>query len=517
MKYIVFSLLFILSIGIAPVTVMAQEEEKKEISTVETDEKAEKEKVEEKIVPVILADKFIALGTEIVFNGDSTKLLSPSTYGNPVYYWDFGNGSPPKYGKEIAYKYDNIGKYVVKLSVKQGKEKESITQEFFVYDKKGILVSDNIEEISEVVQQAAENGLWLKEIAFNKTERGFSVEDAFIQKIHENTSFIKESIVFISHTDSVLGMQSFAQFWQKLSPENKFEVKEKLWVQLVKGSLDQVAKLTQPLFQIIEPRFILLTRIEALNPIFEQPENVRITENLKARAIEYRIIDERSRTNPIWIFSRLVTYFVSHGISQNVVYLLLVVPFLTFVTSFSRQVVGISTFGVYAPLVLSLSFFVLGLEFGLSVFIVTLVVSYLIRVLFERVELLYIPRLSLLLSALALSFFLVLGLAVYFQTSLNLSLAIFPMLVMSTISEKFLSAQSEEGIKNAIVVAGETVVVSLIGYFLFDMPLFKDAILATPEYVVLPIVGNVLLGRFTGLRWAEYFKFRTLLSEDSQE
>ena len=137
--------------------------------------------------------------------------------------------------------------------------------------------------------------------------------------------------------------------------------------------------------------------------------------------------------------------------------------------------------------------------------------------LFERVELLYIPRLSLLLSALALSFFLVLGLAVYFQTSLNLSLAIFPMLVMSTISEKFLSAQSEEGIKNAIVVAGETVVVSLIGYFLFDMPLFKDAILATPEYVVLPIVGNVLLGRFTGLRWAEYFKFRTLLSEDSQE
>ena len=523
MKYLFLVYFFCINLttAFAEEALEIEQEEKINLASalIEDDLKDEEEQVleEEKLIPIILSEPFIKLSTETVFNADSSKLISLSTHGNPVYVWDFGDGSAPKYGKEMTYQYENVGKYVVKLTVKQGKEKESITKDVFVYDKKGVLISDNIEEISEVVLQAAGKGLWLKEITFNKTEGGFSIEDAFIQKIQENAGFINESIVFISHTDSVLGMQSFARFWQKLSPENKFDVKEKLWIQLVKGSLDQVAKLTQPLFQIIEPRFILLTRMEALNPIFEQPENIRVTENLAARAIEYRIIDERSRTNPVWIFSRLVTYFVSHGISQNVVYLLLVVPFLTFVTAFSRQVVGISTFGVYAPLVLSLSFFVLGLEFGLSVFVMTLVVSYLIRVLFERVELLYIPRLSLLLSALALSFFLVLGLAVYFQTSLNLSLAIFPMLVMSTISEKFLFAQSEEGIKNAIVVAGETVVVSLIGYFLFDIPFFKEAILATPEYVVLPIIGNILLGKFTGLRWAEYFKFRTLLREDSQE
>jgi len=86
-----------------------------------------------------------------------------------------------------------------------------------------------------------------------------------------------------------------------------------------------------------------------------------------------------------------------------------------------------------------------------------MVVSYLIRLLFNRVELLYVPRVSLLLSTLSLSFFLVLGLAVYFKSSVNLTLAVFPMLVMATISEKFLSAQSEDGIRSAAIVTGSKV------------------------------------------------------------
>ena len=88
---------------------------------------------------------------------------------------------------------------------------------------------------------------------------------------------------------------------------------------------------------------------------------------------------------------------------------------------------------------------------------------------------------------------------------------------MSTVSEKFLSAQSEGGIRSAIVVAGETVVVSLMGFFLFDMPFFKEAILALPEYIILPVLGNIWLGRFTGLRLTEYFKFRSLWREETQE
>jgi len=135
----------------------------------------------------------------------------------------------------------------------------------------------------------------------------------------------------------------------------------------------------------------------------------------------------------------------------------------------------------------------------------------------QGVELLYIPKISLLLSLLALSFFLVLGVAVYFDSTINLSLTIFPMLVMATLSEKFLSAQSTDGTRLALITAGETILVSFVAYAIITWGWMESAILAFPESILLPIFGNIWLGRFTGLRLSEYIKFRSLFHEESHE
>jgi PKD repeat protein len=468
------------------------------------------------ILPKIDADDFIEIGKQIVFDGGGSKLVSPSTFGNPTFSWDFGDGSRMRWGKQVAHQFLEPGKYVVKLNVKQGREKESIVKEIIVYHKKGILISDRTDKFEEVVSSAGEHGIWLEKIIFTD-DAGFSEEEEFIQKIQEKIDFVKEADLLIFYTKSAVGIQSFSQFWQKISPEKKFDLESKFWVHIADDSLDRGVKLLRPVFQILRPKFILLTRIEALNPIFESRENMEILEKLDARAIEFRTIDDRSRATIFLPFSRLTTYFVTHGVSQNVIYLLLAVPLLTFVIAFFRQFIGISTFGVYAPLMLSLSFFVLGLKFGFSVFIVVLLVSYVIRVLFEKVDLLYIPRVSLLLSVLSLSFMLALFLAVYFKSAINLSLAIFPMMVMATVSEKFMSTQSSAGLKNAILAATETVFVALAGYFFIKWDLIENQILAVPELILLPMIGLVWLGKFTGLRLSEYIKFRALFEDESQE
>jgi hypothetical protein len=229
------------------------------------------------------------------------------------------------------------------------------------------------------------------------------------------------------------------------------------------------------------------------------------------------MLDDRASTSWLLPISRTMSYFVSRGVSQSVLFLLLAVPFITFLIAFARQVIGVRTFGVYAPLMLTLSFILLGLKFGFVVFAVVLVVSYLIRLLFDRVELLYIPKISLLLSALSLSFFLVLGVAVEFDAQTNLALAVFPMLVMSTVSEKFLSAQSEGGLKSAVQIAGETVIVSLLAYAFVQWSWLQNSILAFPEVIILPIVGCVWIGRWTGLRLTEYFRFSALFGDDTRE
>ena len=353
---------------------------------------------------------------------------------------------------------------------------------------------------------------------FVETEgAGLAGEGKFLQTLSEKSEFLRSANLVIFNTEYAQGLQNFAQWWNQSN--SNIDPKEKIWIQLTKGSLNQTSKLAKTALKIIEPESIIVTRFSAMNTIFEQSENKQLSQTLTERGIDFVSVDGRSHTNPILIFSKLVSYFVANGISANVIYLLLAVPFITFVISFFRQFIGISTFGVFSPLMLSLSFLLLGFNFGFLSFLVVMIVGYIIRSIFKKVELLYIPRVSLLHSALAISFLPVLGLAVYFGTSINLVLAIFPLMVMATVSEKFVSAQSEGGLRKAFWSAGETVFVSLVAFGLLSIPSISNAIISTPELILLPVLGNIWLGKFTGLRLSEYFKFRTIFqgNEDEQE
>ena len=492
-------LILILALGISMQTLAQTESTKENVEPQTQDEDpqiSELEKEEAFLSPALEIPDVVRLGEEMVFDASPSKIMSLSDYGNPNYSWD----------------------YTVKMNIKQGSERESIEKSIQVYTKQMVLITDVLKEtLASVDAEAADEGVLLNVIEVPKDSSDLSNEDSVIRKFQENLEMLKGSEAILFYTSSTQTMQAFGQFWKLISAESQEALRSKLLVQISASSLDRDAKLIQPVYEIVQPDFIVLTRPEALNPIFTRAEISGVLNELSLRGIEVRQVDAKSRI-PVYLpFSRLLNLFSSSGLSQTVIYLLLSVPFLAFMIAFFRQFVGVSTFGVLAPLMLSLAFLVLGLQFGMAVFLVVMLVSWAIRVLFDKVELLYIPKVALLLSCLALSFFLVLGLAVYFEASLDLSLTIFPMMVMSSMSEKFLSSQSAEGIRSALIAVVETVLVSLIAYAFVDWALIKDNVLAMPELIILPILGTVWLGRFTGLRVSEYIKFRSLLREDSQE
>jgi hypothetical protein len=484
----------------------------------ETPQVSELEKEKAFLNPAIEIPDVVRLGDETVFDASPSKIMSLSDYGNPNYSWDFGDASETKFGEIVKYAYPEAGVFRVRMNIKQGSERESIEKDIQVYTKEMVLITDVLQEaLAAVDAEAAEEGVLLNVIEVPKDASDLSNEDSVIRKFQENLEVLKSAEAILFHTSSTQAMQAFGQFWKVVPLESQAELKNKLLVQISSSSLDRDAKLIQPVYEIVQPEFIVLTRPESLNPIFTKEDLDLVFNELSIRGIEVQKVDEKSRI-PVYLpFSRLLNLFSSSGLSQTVIYLLLSVPFLAFMIAFFRQFVGVSTFGVLAPLMLSLAFLVLGLQFGMAVFLVVMLVSWGIRVLFDKVELLYIPKVALLLSCLALSFFLVLGLAVYFEASLDLSLTIFPMMVMSSMSEKFLSSQSAEGSRSALIAVVETVLVSLIAYAFVDWALIRDNVLAMPELILLPILGTIWLGKFTGLRVSEYIKFRSLLREDSQE
>ena len=91
------------------------------------------------------------------------------------------------------------------------------------------------------------------------------------------------------------------------------------------------------------------------------------------------------------------------------------------------------------------------------------------------------------------------------------SVSIFPILIMITIVEKFVATQIEKGNKAAIILAVETLVISLVGYYLASWPVLIKGLLAFPWLILFTIPVNIFLGKWGGLRLTEYVRFKDVL------
>ena len=90
---------------------------------------------------------------------------------------------------------------------------------------------------------------------------------------------------------------------------------------------------------------------------------------------------------------------------------------------------------------------------------------------------------------------------------------IFPILIMITLVEKFIAIQIEKGTKAAFVLAIETLLISIIGYFVASWSFLIQALIYWPWIVIFTIPLNILLGKWTGLRLSEYLRFKEVMKK----
>lgn len=470
----------------------------------------------ELLQPAIISEDFIPLNKKVLFDATDSELIPDQT---ATYRWDFTDSTVAHFGEELVYEFSSIGTHRVTLTITQNEISVAVDKEIFVYDSKILMITDQValDNFQLIVEQAANNGVLLNIVSAVEEETEFLAEETLVPLIAEETEFISEADALIFYTRASIGMQAFTRFWQNLSIDNTITLANKLVVKITDENMGIAADLAQQSFIVTQPQFILLTRKEALNPIFETDNYTQLTATLEGRAIEYRIVDSRSEKSPFFFLSHTITDFITKGVPANTIYLLLAVPFIAFIITFARQVIGMVAFGIYTPLVITLGFMILGINFGIGTLVIIVLTSYVLRKLLGRFKLLYIPRTSLILSAIGLSFLGVIWFLSYYSASLATSLAIFPMLVMSTLSEKFLSAQSEEGVRGALMGVLQTIAVSIAAYYLVVWAAFNNLLMSWPELIIAPLLGMILLGKFTGLRLTEYARFRSLFKEKNIE
>jgi hypothetical protein len=196
---------------------------------------------------------------------------------------------------------------------------------------------------------------------------------------------------------------------------------------------------------------------------------------------------------------------------HKVMTILLLLPFAAFITAFMRNVVGLGTFGTFSPALLAMSFIYADWKTGLTIVVVVVTVGLLARSALERLRLLTVPRLSIILTVVILC--VVFGISVlhYLMPAISAEVVLLPMVILTTLIERFHVSAEEDGILHTVKLAAGTLLVAMLCYLILGWNSVGQWVLTYPESHLFTIAAFVVLGRYAGYRLTELWRFRDLV------
>ncbi len=210
--------------------------------------------------------------------------------------------------------------------------------------------------------------------------------------------------------------------------------------------------------------------------------------------------------------SSIINFFLNQGVPFETIKLILMLPIIATFIAFLRQVVGIKAFGIYTPLLITFAFLATnGIKYGITIFITIILIGMLMRIALKSFRLLYLPRVAIMLTVVALSILVMLAIGGSLKRTGLVSVSIFPILIMITLVEKFIAVQIEKGDRVAIILAAETLVISILGFYIASWSVLIDFIISYPWIILLTVPVNIILGKWTGLRFSEYLRFKEIM------
>ncbi len=210
--------------------------------------------------------------------------------------------------------------------------------------------------------------------------------------------------------------------------------------------------------------------------------------------------------------SPIIRFFMTEGVPFETIILILMLPIIATLIAFMRQVVGIKAFGIYTPLIITFAFLATnGIKYGIAIFLAVIFIGMLMRFVLKPFRLLYLPRVAIMLTFVALIILFFLALGGSLQRTGLASVSIFPILIMITLVEKFVAVQIEKGNKTALILALETLVISIIGFYIASWSSLIKFLVTYPWAVLFTIPLNIAIGKWTGLRLSEYIRFRQVI------
>jgi hypothetical protein len=201
--------------------------------------------------------------------------------------------------------------------------------------------------------------------------------------------------------------------------------------------------------------------------------------------------------------------------TQAVYSVLVMIPVGALVIMLLRNFVGVKTFGTFMPVLVALAFRETRLLWGVVLFAIIVSLGLLIRFYLEKLRLLLVPRLTCVLTVVVI---LMAGISVLSQKldiQPGLSIALFPMVIISMTIERMSIVWEERGASEALQEGVGSLLVAAVAYVVMEIAWLEHLVFVFPELLLLVIALTLLSGRYTGYRLLELRRFKALAPSES--
>ncbi|MCC6221430.1 MAG: inactive transglutaminase family protein [Deltaproteobacteria bacterium] len=199
---------------------------------------------------------------------------------------------------------------------------------------------------------------------------------------------------------------------------------------------------------------------------------------------------------------------------QYVYRILVMIPLGALVIVVIRNMVGLVTFGTFMPVLIALAFRETELLWGIALFVLVVSLGLAIRFYLEHLKLLLVPRLAAVLSVVILLMIVLSIITHRLELDRGLSIALFPMVIITMTIERMSIIWEEQGGRKALTNGVGSLIAASLCYLVMSYELLEHIFFVFPELLLVVLAINILVGRYTGYRLFELFRFKAFAEQE---
>jgi hypothetical protein len=198
---------------------------------------------------------------------------------------------------------------------------------------------------------------------------------------------------------------------------------------------------------------------------------------------------------------------------RRLVEILLLLPVAALIICIFRNVVGLDSYGAFAPALIGLAFHG-GLNNlpGILVFVTILLIGWLMRRVLDRYHLLQVPRVAVMLTLIMCVLIAAVVGANLCGAPTTAYVSLFPLVILTGMVERFWTREAEDGTASSFKTLLATMVIATAIALVLSIRALSVQLFRFPETLGLVMAAQLLIGRYTGYRLTELVRFREFLA-----